>query len=146
MIAVMPDEKKLYLTNTISGTLTVLHRETGKQKVIVTGPRSEGIAMSPNGREVWVADRGDNVIRVISTASDEIVVSFPSGGMAPLRMRFTPDGSQGVDFERRRQAGERFRRACEAPAGGYISVDEGRRAWFFRPTANARISPSRMRT
>ena len=94
LIVVMPDEKKIYLTNTISGTLTVLNRETGAQKVIATGPRSEGIAMSPDGREVWVADRGDSVIRVISTATDEIVASFPSGGKSPLRMRFTPDGSQ----------------------------------------------------
>jgi YVTN family beta-propeller protein len=94
LIVVMPDEKKIYLTNTISGTLTVLNRETGGQKVIATGPRSEGICMSPDGREVWVADRGDSVIRVISTASDEIVDSFPSGGKSPLRMRFTPDGKE----------------------------------------------------
>ena len=145
LIVVTPDEKKIYITNTISGTLTVLNRETGAQKVISTGPRSEGIAMSPDGREVWVADRGDSVIRVISTASDEIVDSFPSGGMSPLRMRFTPDGREvwisNVDskqvsvFDAHKRSLLGIVSVDGGPQGMVFSAD-GKRAYFAVSNAN----------
>jgi YVTN family beta-propeller protein len=88
------DERKFYLTNTVSGSVSVLQRATGAVKVIPTGPGTEGIAISPDDREVWVASRQDHRIEVISTASDEMVAAFPSGGRGPVRMAFTPDGAQ----------------------------------------------------
>jgi hypothetical protein len=55
---------------------------------------SEGIAISPDGREVSVTSRVDGVISVISTDTDTIVTTFPSGGKEPKRLEFTPDGGQ----------------------------------------------------
>ena len=51
LIVVTPDEKKIYITNTISGTLTVLNRETGNQKVIVRARvrRASQVARWPRG-------------------------------------------------------------------------------------------------
>jgi YVTN family beta-propeller protein len=94
MIVAMPNEMKFYVTNTISGSVSVIDKSTGEVKVISTGPGTEGIAISPDGKEVWAASRTDAKISIISTATDAIVASFPSGGKSPKRMEFTPDGAQ----------------------------------------------------
>jgi YVTN family beta-propeller protein len=94
MVVPTPDEKKFYLTNTVSGSVSVLNRSSGAVKVIPTGPGTEGIAISPDGREVWVASRQDSKVEVISAASDKMVATFPSGGEGPVRVAFTPDGKQ----------------------------------------------------
>jgi YVTN family beta-propeller protein len=94
MIVTTPNESKFYVTNTVSGTVSVIDRASGEVKVLPTGPGTEGIAISPDGKEVWAASRTDAKIEVISTATDTIVQSFPSGGKSPKRLDFTPDGSQ----------------------------------------------------
>ncbi|HXP79879.1 MAG TPA: YncE family protein, partial [Verrucomicrobiae bacterium] len=94
MIVATPKETKFYVTNTVSGTVSMVDRSTGEVKVISTGPGTEGIAISPDGKEVWAANRTDAKISIISTATDAIVASFPSGGKSPKRLEFTPDGSQ----------------------------------------------------
>jgi YVTN family beta-propeller protein len=94
MVVPAPDEKKFYLTNTVSGSVSVLERASGAVKVIPTGPGTEGIAISPDGREVWVGSRQDHKVEVISTASEAVVATFASGGQGPVRLAFTPDGAQ----------------------------------------------------
>ncbi len=94
MIVVTPKETKFYVTNTVSGTVSAIDKSTGDVKVIATGPGTEGIAISPDGKVVWAASRLDGKISVISTDTDTIVASFPSGGTEPKRMAFTPDGTQ----------------------------------------------------
>jgi YVTN family beta-propeller protein len=94
MIVTTPQESKFYVTNTVSGTVSVIDRSSGDVKVVPTGPGTEGIAISPDGKEVWAASRTDAKIEIISTASDTIVATFPSGGKSPKRLDFTPDGAQ----------------------------------------------------
>lgn len=94
MIVTPPDESKFYVTNTVSGSVSVVERSTGVVKILATGPGTEGIAISPDGKEVWAASRTDAKISVISTATDAIVASFPTGGKSPKRLAFSPDGSQ----------------------------------------------------
>jgi YVTN family beta-propeller protein len=94
MIVITPDEKKFYATNTISGSVSVIDRAAGTVKVLPTGPGSEGITISPDGREVWVGIRAGDKVAVISTATDEIVATFESGGKGPSRVRFTPGGKE----------------------------------------------------
>lgn len=94
LVVVTPDEKKFYVTNTISGSVTVIERATGAAKVIPIGKGAEAITMSPDGREVWVGMPADNKLAVISTARDEITDTIESGGKQPQRVRFTPDGKE----------------------------------------------------
>jgi YVTN family beta-propeller protein len=94
MVVTTPDERKFYVTNTVSGSVSVIDRASGAVKVVPIGPGAEGIAISPDGSEVWVASRGDNRIDVLETGDDRVVAVFPSGGAGPVRVRFTPDGSQ----------------------------------------------------
>jgi YVTN family beta-propeller protein len=92
LVVVTPDEKKFYVSNTVSGSVSVINRGTGAVKVIPVGKGAEAITMSADGSEVWVGLPADNKIAVISTAKDEIVETFDSGGAQPQRIRFTPDG------------------------------------------------------
>ena len=92
LVVVTPDEKKFYVTNTVSGSVSVIARGTGTVKVIPVGKGAEAITISPDGSEVWIGMPVDNRIAVISTAKDEIVETFESGGAQPQRISFTPDG------------------------------------------------------
>jgi YVTN family beta-propeller protein len=145
MIVATPKETKFYVTNTVSGSVSVIDRSTGEAKVIVTGPGTEGIAISPDGKEVWAASRADAKISIIATATDTIVASFSSGGKSPKRMDFTPDGSQvwvtnsgsgeTTVFDARSHELLASITTSKDPSGVSISPD-GRRAYVTNSAAN----------
>ncbi len=145
MIVTPPDESKFYVTNTVSGSVSVVERSTGEVKILATGPGTEGIAISPDGKEVWAASRTDAKIEVISTATDAIVASFPTGGKSPKRLAFSPDGSQvwvtnsGGSVVTVFDAHSRELLASvmtdKDPSGVYFSAD-GRRAYVTNSAAN----------
>jgi len=145
MIVTTPTESKFYVTNTVSGSVSVVDRSTGEVKVLATGPGTEGIAISPDGKEVWAASRIDGKISVISTATDSIAAAFQSGGKEPKRLAFTPDGTQvWVTNSRSDQVTVFDAHAREliatltldkAPSGVYFSADGGR-AYITNANAN----------
>jgi YVTN family beta-propeller protein len=145
MIVATPDEMKFYVTNTVSGSVSVIDKSTGEVKVISSGPGTEGIAISPDGKEVWAASRTDAKISIISTANDAIVASFPSGGKSPKRMEFTPDGaqvwvtnsgsSQTTVFDAHSHEVIESVTTSKDPSGVSISPD-GRRAYITNSNAN----------
>lgn len=145
MIVTTPEESKFYVTNTVSGSVSVVDRKSGEVKILSTGPGTEGIAISPDGKEVWAASRIDARISIISTASDAIVASFPSGGKGPKRMAFTPDGAQVwvtnsssdqvTVFDARARELLASLTMSKAPSGVYFSGD-GRQAYVTNATAN----------
>lgn len=94
MLVPTPDEKKLYVANIGSGSVTVINRATDEVKSIPTGAGAEGIDVRPDGSEVWVSNRGANTISIINTKTDEVVETIESGGRFPIRLKFTPDGKQ----------------------------------------------------
>ena len=145
MIVAMPNETKFYVTNTVSGSVSVIDRSSGEVKVVSTGPGTEGIAISPDGKEVWAASRLDDKIEIISTVTDKIVTSFPSGGKGPKRMDFTPDGTQvwvtnpssdqATVFDARARELLASLTLSKSPSGVYISSD-GRHAYITNANAN----------
>jgi YVTN family beta-propeller protein len=145
MIVVTPNEAKFYVTNTVSGSVSEIDRSSGEVKVLSTGPGTEGIAISPDGKEVWAASRLDDKISIISTATDTIVAAFPSGGKGPKRMDFTPDGkqvwvtnpssNQTTIFDARARELLASLTLAKSPSGVYISSD-GRRAYITNAVAN----------
>ncbi len=94
MVVPTPDEKKLYVANIGSGSVSVIDRATDAVTTIPTGAGAEGIAISPDGRQVWVANRAAHTLSVVDTASDKVVASLESGGRMPIRVKFTLDGKQ----------------------------------------------------
>jgi YVTN family beta-propeller protein len=145
MIVATPNETKFYVTNTVSGSVSVIDRTSSEVKVVSTGPGTEGIAISPDGKEVWAASRLDDKISVISTATDTIVAAFPSGGKGPKRMDFTPDGTQvwvtnpssnqTTVFDAHARELLASLTLSKSPSGVYISSD-GRRAYITNAVAN----------
>jgi YVTN family beta-propeller protein len=94
MVEPTRDERKLYVANIGSGSVTVINRATDEVKSVPTGAGAEGIAATRDGKQVWVTNRGANTISVLDTASDQIIASFESGGTMPIRVKFTVDGRQ----------------------------------------------------
>jgi len=92
MVAVDAATQVAYVTNIGSGTTSVLDLEAGaKLADIATGRGSEALALSPDGRELWVAARADDTIAVVATATREVLARLPVSGV-PIRIAFTPDG------------------------------------------------------
>jgi YVTN family beta-propeller protein len=94
MVVPTRNEKKLYVSNIRSGSVTVITRASDSVKTIKTADGTEGIAVSPDGKEVWATNRAANTISVIDTATDAVKESFDSGGKMPIRVKFTLDGRE----------------------------------------------------
>jgi len=94
MVVATPDEKKLYVANIRSGTVTVIERASGRVASVPTGEGAEGIDVSRDGKEVWVGNRASNTLSVLDAATDSVIATFPSGGQMPIRVKFTPDGRE----------------------------------------------------
>jgi len=94
MVVPSKDEKKLYVANIGSGSVTVINRTSDAVVSIPTGAGAEGIDVSPDGREVWVTNRAAGTVSVIEVATDKLAATFASGGRFPIRVKFTPDGQQ----------------------------------------------------
>lgn len=83
-----------YVANMGSGSFSVIDL-AGKTPVrnVTTGTEPEGIALSPDRKHLWVADRKGEVVRVYDTATLSEVASMPTGKM-PIRVAITPDGAK----------------------------------------------------
>ena len=58
----------------------------------VPGKTPEGIDLSPDGRELWAATRGDGGVSIIDVASKKVIQSFNLGLTDANRLKLTPDG------------------------------------------------------
>lgn len=96
MVAVSPDGARAYVTNIGSGTTTALDLGAGRKLGdVATGAGSEALALTPNGRELWVAARADGEIAVVDTATLEVTARLPLPGI-PIRIAVTPDGATAL--------------------------------------------------
>lgn len=83
---------KAFTANVFSGSVSALDLDKGVPVAdcrVGRGP--EGIAVSPDGKRVWVANRADDTISVLAADDLRVIDSIKAAGM-PLRMAFTPDG------------------------------------------------------
>lgn len=85
-------EQHIYTANIGSGNATALNRSDGDVAAHVnTGEGAEGIAITPDGSEVWVSNRADDTVSIIDPETLEVVDTFAVEGF-PLRIYMTPDG------------------------------------------------------
>lgn len=97
MIVVERGEKTIYTANIGSNSVTVFDLRGApkiinlKQIPVVKGP--EGIDLSPDGAELWVASRAANGgIAVIDPAKNAVVQTIPTTTKVANRVKFTHDG------------------------------------------------------
>jgi YVTN family beta-propeller protein len=83
---------RAWTTNIGSGSVTAVDLARGDTvRTRVTGAGPEAVDVSPDGREVWAADRQQDRITVLDAATLDSVASLPTGRF-PNRLKFTPDG------------------------------------------------------
>lgn len=93
MVALGADGQTAYVANIGSGSVSVINlAESRLEKNLNFGEGVEGIDVSPSGRELWVANRLEDKIHVIDTATLETTAEIPCASF-PIRVRFTPDGA-----------------------------------------------------
>src|SRR5712691_4101982 len=98
MVVVAPGEKKIYTANIGSDSVSVIDLthapRTVSLKQIAVGKGPEGIDLSPDGREIWVAHRGDGAFSVIDTATEKVTQTVTTGTKMANRVKFTRDGKR----------------------------------------------------
>jgi YVTN family beta-propeller protein len=120
MIFVSEDQKRIVTTNVSSGTVTIIdktatHTPPGNpprggpsasvpggtpgspgadwdETVIRVGNGSEGFDVSPDGKEIWVANAGDGTISIIDPAAKKVIETLAANVPGANRLKFTPDG------------------------------------------------------
>lgn len=107
MIYVSPDMKRIVTTNVSSGTVSIIEKTVGgrpgpggpgapradwNETVVRVGNGSEGFDVSPDGKEIWVANAGDGTVSIIDVASKQVTQTLAADVSSANRLEFTPDG------------------------------------------------------
>ncbi|MGA2301317.1 MAG: YncE family protein [Candidatus Acidiferrum sp.] len=67
-------------------------RTNWTETVIPVGNGSEGFDVSPDGKEIWVANAQDGTISIIELANKKVVQTLDANVRGANRLKFTPDG------------------------------------------------------
>jgi YVTN family beta-propeller protein len=110
MINVSADTQHVVATNVNSGTVSLIdqqavHAPMGpppgapamprtdwNETVVPVGHGSEGFDISPDRREIWVANAQDGTVSIIDYASKKVVQTLTANVPRANRLKFTPDG------------------------------------------------------
>ena len=118
MIYVFPDLNRIVTSNVSSATVTFIEKGPGqglgrglaappppavpngpaaggttwRETQIPVGHGSEGFDVSPDGKEIWVANAQDGTISLIDVASKKVIQTLDANVHGANRLKFTPDG------------------------------------------------------
>jgi YVTN family beta-propeller protein len=95
MISVSPDLNQIVTSNVSSASVSIMERigsGTWAETVVGVGRESEGLDVSPDGKEIWVANAGDGTVSIIDATSKKVVATLAVNVQGANRLKFTPDG------------------------------------------------------
>jgi len=98
MILVFPDLQRIVTTNVNSATVSFMERVANAQRadwdetVIPVGRGSEGFDVTPDGKEIWVANAKDGTISIIDVGSKRVTDTLHANVGSANRLKFTRDG------------------------------------------------------
>jgi YVTN family beta-propeller protein len=121
MIFVPPDMNWIVTTNVSSGTVSIIEKTAGRpgpppggpppgsggvphgpppsppggdwnETVVRVGNGSEGFDVSPDGKEIWVANAQDGTVSIIDAAKKQVIQTLDLNARGENRLKFTPDG------------------------------------------------------
>jgi YVTN family beta-propeller protein len=104
-VAFTPDGRKLYVANTVSGTVSVIplnipNGAIGKPTLhIPVGTEPYGLAMTPNGRKLYVSNARSGSVSVIDTQSNAVIKTIVNAGVEPRGLAITNDGDDDDNDE-----------------------------------------------
>jgi len=110
MIYVSRDAQRIVTTNVNSGTVSIIDKAPVRtpgpasgsrgmssdwnQTVVRVGNGSEGFDVSPDGKEIWVANAKDGTISIINFQEKKVVQTLAANLPGANRLKFTPDGKR----------------------------------------------------
>src|SRR2546426_2828810 len=72
-VAITPNGRKVYVTNTASGTVSVIDaRRLRVKRTIKVGTEPSGCALTPDGKKLYVANFSSDEVSVIDTDDDRV--------------------------------------------------------------------------
>ena len=98
LMVMSKDQNTMFVPNRGSNSVSMIEAiSAGPPKwrttaIPVPGKTPEGIDLSPDGRELWTATRGDGGVSIIDVASRKVVQTVPLEMKDANRLKFTPDG------------------------------------------------------
>jgi YVTN family beta-propeller protein len=158
MIKVTPDGTRIFTSNVLSGSVTLMERFTQEGRkatrfspgatdwrvtsVLVGEPADEyeGFDVSPDWKELWTASPRGNVA-VVDTATKKVLQVLDAKVLGANRVKFTPDGKYVLVSSLANQTGgnivvfdvaarkEVKRIAAGTGAGGIVMQPDGSRAY-----------------
>jgi YVTN family beta-propeller protein len=115
MLIITKDASKIFTANSISDSVdAILTRDPAavtqpgrldpppswSATVIPVGKYPEGIAMSPDEKEVWALTRHDGGVSIIDVATKKASQTLNLKTKDPIRLAFTPDGKRVLIADR----------------------------------------------
>lgn len=123
MIYVFDDLKRIITINVSSGTASIIGKTEARsgpppgppsgqpgtqpprgnggppggdwdETVVKVGNGSEGFDVSPDGKELWVANAQDGTISIIDLATKKVTETVDANAKGANRLKFTPDGKR----------------------------------------------------
>lgn len=139
------NERRLFVPHLEGKSLTVIDRRDAATRNIPFAGAMAGIAIAPDGREVWAGydDNGRAKIAVLDAAGTKVIATIDTGVAAFPRMQFTPGGQRVVAVLGRTcvivdVAGRAITSRIELPAAAkVVAIDgSGSRAFLTSPGSN----------
>jgi YVTN family beta-propeller protein len=101
------DLKHIVTTNVSSGTVSMIEKTPPRsggfplgppggdwdETVVKVGNGSEGFDVSPDGKEIWVANSQEGTISIIDVATKKVSDTLNANVQSANRLKFTPDGA-----------------------------------------------------
>jgi YVTN family beta-propeller protein len=91
MVARAPDGR-LFVTNIGSGSVSPVEADGTVQDAVTTGAGAEGVAVTPDGRQLWVSNREADSLSVFDPHTMKLLRSVECPGF-PIRVAVTPDSA-----------------------------------------------------
>ncbi|HUJ33159.1 MAG TPA: YncE family protein [Candidatus Acidoferrum sp.] len=106
MVEVSKDLGTIFTTNVSSATVSIIEkvsfpggpgggtRTDWTETVVPVGRGSEGFDISPDGKELWVANAQDGTISIVDIASKKVTETLDANVKGANRLKFTRDGKR----------------------------------------------------
>lgn len=97
-VVFLPDGRRAYAANTVSGTVSVLDVDLANGLApaptthIPVGTEPTALVLTPNGTRLYVANSRSHSLSVIDTATNLVVATLPNVGLEPRGLAVTNDG------------------------------------------------------
>ena len=98
MVSLNKDQSRMFTANIGSDSITILERGTApgawNATVVPVGKSPEGNDLSPDEKQLWVANGAGGSVSIIDVASKKVIETIDVQTKRSNRLQFTPDGKR----------------------------------------------------